>query len=403
MAADPEESRLPDDAGLLAFLLENIPDRIYFKDRQSRFIRASHAMAKLFCEADPAALIGKSDSDFFTEEHAQPAFEDESQIMRTGEAMLGKVEKETLPDGRIGWVLTTKMPLRNRDGAIVGTCGISKDVSALKEMEEALRASNASLENANRALQLAHRQFIEMEKIESVARLAAGVAHEIRNPLNTLTMGLECLAEQIAPNQSAAEILQAMRDAVRRADAVICALIDSSDTGVLKMEESDVRQLIEQALDVVEKRAGEVDIVTRKEFAANLPEPKFDRVRMEEALIGVISNAVEAMNGKGILTIRAMIRELTADDIVRSPGSRSGKQLREGEKVVSIEVEDTGPGIPSEGLPDIFDPFFTTKETGIGAGLGLTVARKILELHGGAIQIANRAEGGVKAVLLLRV
>src|ERR1700722_19215130 len=92
----------------LDFLLEHIPDSVYFKDRQSRFLRASRAMAELFKVGDPAAMVGKSDFDFLTMEHAQPSFEDEQEVMRSGQPMLGKVEKETLPDGRVGWVLTTK-------------------------------------------------------------------------------------------------------------------------------------------------------------------------------------------------------------------------------------------------------------------------------------------------------
>ena len=120
---------------LLETLLENSPDRIYFKDSQSRFVRYSKAFAKLFNAADPESLRGKTDFDFFTEEHARPAYEDEQQIIRTGKPLIGKLEKETHPDGRITWALTTKMPWRDKHGQIVGTFGISKDVTAIKDAE----------------------------------------------------------------------------------------------------------------------------------------------------------------------------------------------------------------------------------------------------------------------------
>jgi len=111
---------------LFEFLLEHIPDRIYFKDRESHFIRVSRAKAERHGVADPRELIGKSDFDLFTAEHAEAALEDERRIIHTGKAIAGKVEKETLPDGQIRWALTTKMPLWNPRGEIIGTCGIRR-------------------------------------------------------------------------------------------------------------------------------------------------------------------------------------------------------------------------------------------------------------------------------------
>ncbi|MEO6276366.1 PAS domain-containing protein [Roseateles sp.] len=124
---------------LLRTLLDNAPDHIYFKDTQSRFIKASSAQARQFGISSPAALTGKTDFDFFSDEHARPAYEDEQEILRTGQPMIGKVEKETWKDGRPeSWKLTTKMPLRDNAGAIIGTFGISKDITALKQTEAAL-------------------------------------------------------------------------------------------------------------------------------------------------------------------------------------------------------------------------------------------------------------------------
>lgn len=123
---------------LLRTLLDNAPDHIYFKDAQSRFLKCSKAQALQF-GASPEELVGKTDHDFFSEEHARPAYEDEQEILRTGQPIIGKVEKETWKDGRgESWKLSTKMPLRNNAGAIIGTFGISKDITALKQTEAAL-------------------------------------------------------------------------------------------------------------------------------------------------------------------------------------------------------------------------------------------------------------------------
>ncbi len=139
------EEALERERDLLRVLLESVPDRVYFKDSQSRFIRCSNEFANILGKQSPIELLGKSDFDLFTEEHARPAFEDEKRIMETGEPIIGKVEKETWADGRVTWVTTTKMPHRDKDGKVVGTFGISRDITSLKRAEEELRRSQSFL------------------------------------------------------------------------------------------------------------------------------------------------------------------------------------------------------------------------------------------------------------------
>lgn len=132
------ETRLAEASNLLDTLLDNIPDFIYFKDRLSRFVRASRAFEKLFQLSDVKSLKGKTDFDFFVGDHARQAYEDEQEIMRTGKPIIGKLESEMHSDGRMTHALTTKMPWRDTAGNIIGTFGISKDVTALKETEAKL-------------------------------------------------------------------------------------------------------------------------------------------------------------------------------------------------------------------------------------------------------------------------
>ncbi len=136
-------AELAETSGLLEGMLENSPDLIYFKDRQSGFKRFSKACLPRLGLTDPAQLVGKTDADFFDTEHAQLALADEQEIIRTGKPIIGKLEKEIHPDNRVGWVLTTKMPWRNGAGEIVGTFGISKDVTAWKEAEAGLQTEIA--------------------------------------------------------------------------------------------------------------------------------------------------------------------------------------------------------------------------------------------------------------------
>jgi len=133
------EEALAQEQSLLHALMDNIPDQVFFKDAASRFIRISKAQAKRFGLSDPAQAVGKTDFDFFTKDHAQPAFEDEQKIMRTGQPLVDLEEKETWPDSRTTWVSTTKMPLCDGQGQIVGTFGISRDITERKREEEAQR------------------------------------------------------------------------------------------------------------------------------------------------------------------------------------------------------------------------------------------------------------------------
>ena len=131
-----ENAQLP--AGLpqgrmLQQLMEDISDNIYFMDREGRIVLISQWGARWLGFDSPADVIGKTDYDLFSEEHAKAAFDDEQRIMETGEPVMGLEEKETWPDGRVTWVCTTKMPLRDDNGAIVGIFGISRDITAHKE------------------------------------------------------------------------------------------------------------------------------------------------------------------------------------------------------------------------------------------------------------------------------
>jgi sigma-B regulation protein RsbU (phosphoserine phosphatase) len=137
------------DRHLLEILMNNIPDAIYFKDTESRFVRINQSHARRFNLTNPALGIGKTDADFFSTDHAQQALADEQQAMRTGKPLVGIEEMETWPDGSITWVSTTKMPLRDPSGRIIGTFGISRDITARKKAELALAERTRQLQQKN--------------------------------------------------------------------------------------------------------------------------------------------------------------------------------------------------------------------------------------------------------------
>jgi PAS domain S-box-containing protein len=132
------EETLAYEQYLLTMLLDNVPDYIYFKNKESQFIRINNSQSASFELNSPADAVGKSDFDFFNEEHAREAFEIEQNIMKTGKPIIGIEEKLTLLNKPESWVLTTKMPLKNKEGEIIGTFGISLDITERKQAEEAL-------------------------------------------------------------------------------------------------------------------------------------------------------------------------------------------------------------------------------------------------------------------------
>jgi PAS domain S-box-containing protein len=418
----------PDDTdqerNLFRFLMENIPDRIYFKDRESRFISVNAAMARLFHLKNTDEAVGKSDHDFFPQADAQRMYEDEQRVVQSGEAIYGKVEKKILPDGNTGWTLTTKLPLRGSAGEVIGSCGMSRDITALMVAETALeqernrlKAANSDLARSQAMLQrkldelgkthdelkAAQKRLIEAEKAQSVARLAIGVAHEVRNPLAILRMGVDYFSSQAGTDETGNIVLKEMNDAVLRADNIISEMTVFSESGDLQLAPVQVASVIEAALKPFEPALSAAKIRVEKRYAEGMPAARIDEAKIQRVFSCLIENALDSMPAGGVLAIRLGLTHLAGPGAVPDQGNRSLAHSGVRRIGVIVEFDDVGGGIPPEHLGSIFDPFFTSKPTGQGTGLGLTVSRKVVELHGGTLDIANRSEGGVSAKVLLKV
>jgi PAS domain S-box-containing protein len=351
---------------LLDTLLATLPDNIYFKDRNSRFLRIGHAMAARFGLADPAEAIGKTDFDFFTDTHAVQARQDEVQLMESGDSVLRLEEQETWPDGRVTWVETTKLPLRNEHGEVVGTFGISRDITERKRAEIALVEAKEAADAANRA------------KSEFVANMS----HEIRTPLSGI-LGMTELAldTNLTPEQR--EYLETVSQSAEALLLIVNDILDFSkiEAGKLELETTEFQLLdvLDNALHTLALRAHAKGLELAYEVAGDVPaELVGDPMRFRQVVTNLVGNSIKFTH-EGEVVVRVALAtsvELAADQVT-----------------LQVAVTDTGIGIPANKQRAIFDAFTqadasTTRRFG-GTGLGLTISNYLVQRMGGQIAVES--------------
>ena len=511
-------SELAREQNLLQVLMDNIPDFIYFKDCESRFVRINPALAELLGIDSPELAPGHTDFDYFSAEHAAAAYADERNIVGSGEPLVSKIELVSRP-GLSRWVTSTKVPVKNSTGEVDLIVGVSRDVTAWKEAVDALEESEASFrllfdsiphaiwvydsrtlglvafnhvavehygytaselrrlhlfdlhptDEADRARHAAAQgveqiagawrhltksgQLLDVEivahdfdfggrravlvvaqdvseklrlqvelqqaqRLEAVAHLASGIAHEINTPIQYVGDNLGFLREAFSDYSS---LLGKCSELAKNSELDECSgrdlrrrleeLLDTSDWSYLNGE---VPNAITQSLDGVDR----VSTIVRamKTFAhpgQKTKAPADINKCVSDALV-VARNAikyvadVETEFGE-LPLVTCHISDLNqvflnllvnaADAIAevnRQTNERGTIAVRtnvSGDEVL-VSITDTGCGIPEEIRSRVFDPFFTTKEVGKGSGQGLAIARSILEKHGGSITFSpNGAKG----------
>jgi signal transduction histidine kinase len=248
------------------------------------------------------------------------------------------------------------------------------------ELEQRVEQRTASLAKANAELEAARMRFIEADKLESIGRLAAGVAHEVKNPLMTIAMVADYLGEIIPPTETdGAAMIQALRDAVQRANRVIGEMLEFARPGALSLQPEDFHTVAEQALGFVKLEISRKHLNVVRDWCEPAPCLLLDRNKMGQVLLNVFLNAIQAMPEAGTLTLRTRVNDAG----------------------FTAEIDDTGAGISARHQAKLFEPFFTTKPVGQGTGLGLSVARQIIKLHGGTLHLTNRPDGGARVTIQL--
>lgn len=356
-----------------AQILKTVSDSLLVFDHEGVIRVANQAACDLF-ERPEEKLLGRAiwrvDGNFFPRERFEAFMR--TRVIHNFEAVrASSLGRKTVLDVAVSGI-------RDEFGQPAAVVCVARDLTERKLAEEELRRVHDALKRSHQDLKSAQMQLIEAAKMESVGRLAAGIAHEVKNPLAVILQGLDYLDGRIPqPTEEISMVVREGKNAVRRADTVLRGLLDFSALRSLELEPSNLNAVIEQALLLVRysMEQGHVQAVLRLD--ENLPLLPLDRNKMEQVFVNLILNAIYAMPDGGMLTV-----------VTEAADGR-----------VVARVEDTGTGIPPEALSKLFEPFFTTKPVGKGTGLGLTVARSLAELQGGILEVGNRPEGGVRATL----
>lgn len=381
MTTPPTDTLL--DRALVTAFLANVPDCVYFKDRSSRFIALSASLVKKHGLHDVPDLVGKTDFDFFSEAHARPAFEDEQSIIRTGEPIIGKLEKETWADGRVTWVLTSKMPLRDTDGQIIGTFGISKDVTESRQMEAALDKSR--------------RELIDASRLAGMAEVATGVLHNVGNVLNSLNVSTSVIATGL--RQSKTEALAKVAELLREHSGDLGNYLTQDPKGrlipgfveSLARHFSEDRARLIREIESLQRNVDHIkEVVSMQQTYATMVgvvEPLQPAAMLEDALrmnsaalvrhdVRVVRDfaPVPPVLGEKAKVLQILVNLIRNAKYAADAGGREDKVITLGVSAgdtgrVQLSVRDNGVGIPAENLTRIFQHGFTTKSDGHGFGL----------------------------------
>lgn len=355
---------------MLFALMGNLPGMVYRcrndKERTMEFVSGgSHG------------LTGYTFSDLFHNRRISYAGiihpDDRESLVKGIEAAIEKkkrfefVYRIKTASGKERWVWEQGRAIFSIDTKSLILEGFVTDITERKEMEEELRAAFDKLKTAQD-------QLVQSEKMGAIGRLASGVAHEVKNPLATLLQGVYYLNKKIDKKDSDITLtLQSMNNAVERADSIIKGLLDFASVSEMKRKPSRINAIIENSLSLVRNDISKKNIKVVKKLADALPLLNLDRMKIEQVFINLFTNAAHAMSNGGELTVRSYNKE--------DAGAKG---------IVIAEVEDTGVGVRREILDRIFDPFFSTRLNKGGAGLGLSIVKNIIDMHGGRIEIKNR-------------
>ena len=284
--------------------------------------------------------------------------------------------------------LEQPIPVRSDDEFGQLSASFNTMTAALKNSRQELREWGNTLEQKvekrTKELRAAQAEAVRGEKLASVGLLAAGIAHELNNPLTGILTFSHLIRQKMPDGSPDAEDLDLVIRETKRCAAIIRRLLDFAREKTPEKKFADLNQIIEDTARIVERPAHLRDIEITMDLDSNLPPVWIDADLIKQVVMNMLVNAQHAIEEKGSITVRTR----------RCPEPRSPEPGAEPVPMVEFSIVDTGCGIPAKHLQRIFDPFFSSKEVGKGTGLGLSVSHGIVRSHGGAIEVESRVGEG---------
>jgi PAS domain S-box-containing protein len=366
------EVRLRESEEFFRLISENVTDLISVVDANG---------VRLYNSPSYHAVLGQRDlltgTDSFAEIH--PEDRDAIQgvfreVMATGKGRRAEY-RFVRGDGDIRHVESQSNVIRDETGKPRKVVVVSRDVTERLEAERELRQALAEVSRSHEQLQAAQRKLVQSEKLEAVSTFAAGVAHEVKNPLQTVVLGIDYLRDYVVTNDaSAADLLQQMSDAVKRADAIVRGLLEFSAYRKGAASDQDLGQLCEQSLAPLETELAGKGIQVRADYAANLPRLRLDPRALKHVLINLLATEINGCRPGDEIYIRTFQRAPAA-----GPSGRTTV-------VAEIQVRHST-GAAAEAS------FVEPPGTGSARDFGTMVARKMIELYGGKLEFKPKPNG----------
>ncbi len=356
-------------------------------DHDGKFLFANQKLVKFYGYQDEESLFGLTISRIYNEDETEA--EKSLSYVRSVYQNNDMMQYESYDKNHGIWFANTLSPIRDPStGDVFAVCIISKDITDRIEKEK----------NLNDTVELLRRtrdQLIQKDKMAALGRMASGIAHEIRNPLEIIYMGVDYLENNLPDdNPHIRESIEKIFTAVNRADNIIKSILSFSRQTACKITQLPLNPLIDNVLALAKQKLEKSGVSIRREYADESLEVAGDHTMLEQVFLNLVNNAVDAMKGckEKILTVRAYKQLVT--EIGYKTGYRRADFFSIGDEMIVIEISDTGKGIPEETLSKIFEPFFTTKPTNEGTGLGLSLAHMIMDRLSGTIDVESRENQG---------
>jgi len=245
-----------------------------------------------------------------------------------------------------------------------------------------INSRKAALEEKERT----QKHLIQSEKLAALGIVAAGIAHEVKNPLAIIVQGVEYLRTSVDSDVHIADILERIKKSAFRADSIIKGLLSFTRQMPIQTEQVEIAPVIEETLLFIDHQLKLKHIKLVKQFSPGLPKVTVDINQIKQVFLNLLLNSIDAIQDRGTITI-------SAEKVESAPG----------ESNLQITLADTGCGIPKDRIEKVFDPFYTTKDSSRNAGLGLSIAKGIIDKHHGTVQIESESEGGTCVIIALPV